>query len=160
MRRFRVAHDLKASLWTLPLLCILAGFAVSIITTSVDDGDLIPRSVSDDPQAALQILYLIAFAMLTLTGLVLSLLVVACSWRWGRSPPGSSGRSCRTAPARCRSRSSPGRSLHSGRHHDEGSATAVGLTDADRATATTPDRAGIGSAVELAGPEEAEQRLR
>lgn len=87
MRRFRLAHHLKTSLWVIPLLCILAGIAVSLLTTSVDDGDLIPQSVSGDPQAALQILYLIAFAMLTLTGLVLSLLVVAVQLAMGTFSP-------------------------------------------------------------------------
>ncbi len=87
MRRFRLGHYLKTSLWVVPLLFILAGIALSLVTTSVDDGTLVPRSISGDPTAALQILYLIAFAMLTLTGLVLSLLVVAVQLAMGTFSP-------------------------------------------------------------------------
>jgi uncharacterized membrane protein len=87
VRRFRVGHFLKTSLWFVPLLCVLAGIALSEITTSVDDGTLVPWSISGDPTAALQILYLISFAMLTLTGLVLSLLVVAVQLAMGTFSP-------------------------------------------------------------------------
>ncbi len=87
MRRFRWGHYLKTSLWVVPLLCMLGGIVTSLISTSVDDGDLIPQSVTGDPHAALQILYLIAFAMLTLTGLVLSLLVVAVQLAMGTFSP-------------------------------------------------------------------------
>jgi uncharacterized membrane protein len=87
VRRFRVGHYLKTSLWVVPLLFILAGVALSAVTTSVDDGTLVPESLSGDTTAALQILYLIAFAMLTLTGLVLSLLVVAVQLAMGTFSP-------------------------------------------------------------------------
>jgi uncharacterized membrane protein len=87
VRRFRVGHYLKTSLWVVPLLFIVAGIALSLVTTSVDDGTLVPQSVSGDTTAALQILYLIAFAMLTLTGLVLSLLVVAVQLAMGTFSP-------------------------------------------------------------------------
>ena len=65
MRRFRLGHYVKTSLWFVPLLCVLAGVALSLTTTAIDDGTLIPWNVSGDPAAALQILYLIAFSMLT-----------------------------------------------------------------------------------------------
>lgn len=87
MKRFRLAHYLKTSLWFIPLLCILAGIVISLVATSIDDGELIPQSISGDPDAALLILYLIAFAMLTLTGLVLSLLVVAVQLAMGTFSP-------------------------------------------------------------------------
>lgn len=87
MKRFRLGHYVKTSLWVVPLLFVLAGVALSLITTSIDDGSLIPQSVSGDPTAALQILYLISFAMLTLTGLVLSLLVVAVQLAMGTFSP-------------------------------------------------------------------------
>ncbi|MBA2574281.1 MAG: DUF2254 domain-containing protein [Nocardioidaceae bacterium] len=87
MKRFRLGHYVKTSLWVVPLLFVLAGAALSLITTSIDDGSLIPQSVSGDPTAALQILYLISFAMLTLTGLVLSLLVVAVQLAMGTFSP-------------------------------------------------------------------------
>jgi len=87
VRRFRLGHYVKTSLWVVPLLFVVAGIALSVITTSIDDGSLIPQSISGDPTAALQILYLIAFAMLTLTGLVLSLLVVAVQLAMGTFSP-------------------------------------------------------------------------
>lgn len=87
MRRFRLAHHLKTSLWSLPLLFVISGTALSIITTSVDDGSLLPQYLTGDPAAALQILYLIAFSMLTLTGLVLSLIVVVVQLAMGVFSP-------------------------------------------------------------------------
>lgn len=88
MRRFRLGHHLKTSLWVVPLLFVLAGIALSVVTTSLDPkGSLVPQSVSGDPVAAMQVLYLIAFAMLTLTGLVLSLLVVAVQLAMGTFSP-------------------------------------------------------------------------
>lgn len=87
MRRFRLGHYLKTSLWLVPLLCVLAGIVLSLVTTAVDDGTLIPQSVTGDTTVALQILYLISFAMVTLTGLVLSLLVVAVQLAMGTFSP-------------------------------------------------------------------------
>jgi uncharacterized membrane protein len=87
VRRFRVGHHLKTSLWVVPLLFVIGGIGLSLITTSIDDGGLISQSVTGDPHAALQILYLISFAMLTLTGLVLSLLVVAVQLAMGTFSP-------------------------------------------------------------------------
>ena len=51
MIRFRIGHYLKTSLWFVPLLFVLAGIALSFVTTSVDDGTLIPQSVTGDPNA-------------------------------------------------------------------------------------------------------------
>lgn len=88
MRRFRLLHYLKTTIWLVPLICVAGGVVLSLVTTAVDpDGELVPRSVTGDSRAALQILYLIAFAMLTLTGLVLSLLVLAVQLAMGTFSP-------------------------------------------------------------------------
>jgi uncharacterized membrane protein len=87
VRRFRLAHYLKTSLWVIPLLCVMGGALLSVVCTGIDDGHLVPQSVSGHPAAAMQILYLIAFSMLTLTGLVLSLLVVAVQLAMGTFSP-------------------------------------------------------------------------
>jgi len=88
VRRFRWAHHLKTSLWTLPLVLVAVGIGLSVLTTALDPvGDLVPQRVSGDPTAAMQTLYLIAFSMLTLTGLVLSLLVVAVQLAMGTFSP-------------------------------------------------------------------------
>lgn len=88
MRRFKLGHWLKTSLWFVPLLFVVGGIALSLISTSLDpEGTLVPQSITGDPAAASQILYLISFAMLTLTGLVLSLLVVAVQLAMGTFSP-------------------------------------------------------------------------
>ncbi len=86
MRRFRWAHHLKTSLWLVPLLFVLGAIVLALATTAAPD-DLVPESVTGDTTAALQILYLIAFAMLTLTGLVLSLVVVVVQLSMGVFSP-------------------------------------------------------------------------
>jgi uncharacterized membrane protein len=87
MKRFHIGHHLKTSLWVVPMLFVLAAVGLSVLTTSLDQGRLISQSITGDPHAALQILYLIAFATLTLTGLVLSLLVVAVQLAMGTFSP-------------------------------------------------------------------------
>jgi len=37
VKRFRIGHYLKTSLWLLPVLLVLAGVALSLITTSIDE---------------------------------------------------------------------------------------------------------------------------
>ncbi|WP_051477302.1 DUF2254 domain-containing protein [Arthrobacter sp. Br18] len=88
MQRFQLKHWLKTSLWVIPVLFILGGISLSLITTAVDpEGTVIPQQVSGDPTAAIQILHLISFAMLTLTGLVLSLLVLVVQLAMGSFSP-------------------------------------------------------------------------
>lgn len=87
MTRFRLAHFLKTSLWFVPLIFVILGVVSSLVTTAVDDGSMISQGVTGDPDAALQILYLIAFSMLTLTGLVLSLVVVVVQLAMGIFSP-------------------------------------------------------------------------
>jgi uncharacterized membrane protein len=88
VRRFWIGHRLKTSLWFLPMLCIVGGIVLSTITTTIDSvASPVPQSLSGDPTAAMQILYLIAFSMLTLTGLLLSLLVLAVQLAMGTFSP-------------------------------------------------------------------------
>jgi uncharacterized membrane protein len=101
MTRFRIGHYLKTSLYVVPLLFVLCGIALSLLATAVDDGSLVPESVSGDPHAALQILYLISFAMLTLTGLVLSLLVVAVQLAMGTFSPRIVRQILQDRPSQC-----------------------------------------------------------
>ncbi|MHA7294380.1 DUF2254 domain-containing protein [Arthrobacter sp. HLT1-21] len=71
-----------------PVLLIIGGIALATITTSIDPvGALIPQSISGDTTAAMQILYLISFSMLTLTGLLLSLLVLVVQVAMGSFSP-------------------------------------------------------------------------
>ncbi len=88
VRRFRLLHHLRTSLWVLPVVMVAGGALLSLLTLSLDPvGELVPQDVSGDPNAALQVLYLISFAMLTLTGLVLSLVVVAVQLAMGTFSP-------------------------------------------------------------------------
>jgi uncharacterized membrane protein len=87
MTRFRFVHHLKSTMWFVPVLFVLGGVVASVLCTSLDDDHLVPQSVTGDPNAVLQILYLIAFSMLTLTGLVLSLVVVMVQLAMGVFSP-------------------------------------------------------------------------
>ncbi|HET7327963.1 MAG TPA: DUF2254 domain-containing protein [Nocardioidaceae bacterium] len=88
MQRFRLKHWLKTSLWVIPVAFVLGGVALALAATSIDpEGTLVPQSITGDPTAAMQILYLISFAMLTLTGLVLSLLVLVVQLAMGSFSP-------------------------------------------------------------------------
>ncbi|MHA7276515.1 DUF2254 family protein [Arthrobacter sp. Hz1] len=77
MQWFRVKHWVKTSMWVIPVLFILGGIVLSSTFIAIDPtGELVPQGISGDATAAMQILYLISFAMLTLTGLVLSMVVL------------------------------------------------------------------------------------
>jgi uncharacterized membrane protein len=87
MKRFRVAHSLRTSLWLVPVWCVLAGVAISFVTMAVDDGGLIPQSVTGGPDAALMILGSVATSMVTLTGLVLTIVPVVVQLAMGQFSP-------------------------------------------------------------------------
>lgn len=79
-----------SSLWLIPLVCLLAGAALSFATTAIDSAsgfDLIPRSLTGSPQAATQILSTIATATVSLAGLVLSLTLVVIQLAMGQFSP-------------------------------------------------------------------------
>lgn len=70
---------LRSNLWFIPVVCVLAGVALSISTLAVDrltDFDLIPRWLTGGPDAALGILTTIATSMLALATLVLTITMV------------------------------------------------------------------------------------
>jgi uncharacterized membrane protein len=87
MKRFWLGHYLGTSLWFVPLLCVLGGIALSVLTTTIDDGSLFPQSLVGDPAAAGNMLNSISTAMLTLTGLVLTLVVVVVQLAMGQFSP-------------------------------------------------------------------------
>lgn len=75
MKCSRLGQYLKTAVWVVPLLFVLGGIALALVIIAIEPAHLIPQRITDDTTAALQILYLIAFSMLTLTGLVLSPMV-------------------------------------------------------------------------------------
>ena len=89
MTRFRVWNYLSSSLWFVPILCVLAGVALSFGTIALDRaaGSVVPRSLSGDPDAALAILSTVAASMVTLTGLVLTITMVVVQLAMGQFTP-------------------------------------------------------------------------
>lgn len=66
---------------------MLGGVALSFASQLLDDGDLIPQSVTGGPEAALAILGAIAASMVTLTGLVLTIVLVVVQLAMGQFSP-------------------------------------------------------------------------
>lgn len=66
---------------------MLGGVALSFASQLLDDGDLIPQSITGGPEAALAILGAIAASMVTLTGLVLTIVLVVVQLAMGQFSP-------------------------------------------------------------------------
>jgi uncharacterized membrane protein len=83
-------HRVRAKLWLLPLLVVLAAFLLSLVTVAIDRhyGDhLIPRSITGSASAASAILSTVASAMITMTTLVLTITMVAVQLAMGQFSP-------------------------------------------------------------------------
>ena len=94
MRRllFLLAHRLKTSLWLIPFACALVGILLSLITVGIDrslQSEVVPRSITGDPNAALIILSTVAASMVSLTALVLTITSVVVQLAMGQFSPRS-----------------------------------------------------------------------
>jgi uncharacterized membrane protein len=81
---------LRSSLWLVPALCVLAGVALSMITIAIDrwlGPNLIPRTLTGGPDAAIAILGTIATSMVTLAALVLTITMVVVQLAMGQFSP-------------------------------------------------------------------------
>jgi uncharacterized membrane protein len=90
--RFLLRHTVTTSLWFIPVLCVVAGIALAIITIAIDratGGDLIAVSLTGDPNAALAILSTAAASMVSLTALVLTITGVVVQLAMGQFSPRS-----------------------------------------------------------------------
>jgi uncharacterized membrane protein len=90
--RFLVAHRLKTSLWFVPVMCVLAGLVLSYVTIAIDraaGGELVSRTLTGDPNAALMILSTVAASMVSLTALVLTITMVVVQLAMGQFSPRS-----------------------------------------------------------------------
>ncbi len=90
MVSLRLRHRLRDSLWIVPLLCVLASIALSLVTVAVDRrfaDRLIPPSITGTPDAVSNILSTIATAMVTLTTLVLTVITAAVQLAMGQFSP-------------------------------------------------------------------------
>ena len=79
-----------SSLWFVPVVCVLAGVLVSIGTIAVDRAsgfELIPRSFTGGPDAAMGILTTIAVSMVSLATLVLTITMVVVQLAMGQFSP-------------------------------------------------------------------------
>ena len=90
MKRWRLVIHLRASLWFVPVLCVLAGAAISIGTITLDRAfsyDALPRSVVGGPDAATAVLSTVAASMVSLTALVLTITMVVVQLAMGQFSP-------------------------------------------------------------------------
>src|SRR5678815_2675455 len=90
MRRTKLFIHLKSSLWFIPVLCVLAGAALSFATIAVDryfDYQALPHSFVGGPDAAAYILSTVAASMVSLTALVLTITMVVVQLAMGQFSP-------------------------------------------------------------------------
>jgi uncharacterized membrane protein len=79
MRLTRLRSHLHSSLWFLPVLCVVAGAALSFGTIALDRAlnyEALPRSLVGGPEAAISILETVATSMVSLAALVLTITMV------------------------------------------------------------------------------------
>ncbi len=90
MTRRRIFAHLKSSLWFVPVLCVLAGAALSFGAIGVDrafDYRAIPPGLVGGPDAVTAILSTIAASMVSLTALVLTITMVVVQLAMGQFSP-------------------------------------------------------------------------
>ena len=80
----------RSRLWFVPVMCVLIGLVLSTTTIWIDrrfDYELVPRSLTGGPDAALQILSTIAASMVSLAALVLTITMVVVQLAMGQFSP-------------------------------------------------------------------------
>src|SRR3954447_18931610 len=90
MRRTKLFIHLKSSLWFVPVLCVLAGAAVSFGAIAIDryfDYEALPTRFVGGPDAAAYILSTVATSMVSLTALVLTITMVVVQLAMGQFSP-------------------------------------------------------------------------
>lgn len=90
MRFRRVVAYLKSSLWFVPVLCVVGGGLLSVVTIGIDRAfnyQAIPSDVIGDPDALIAILSTVAYSMVSLTALVLTMTMVVVQLAMGQFSP-------------------------------------------------------------------------
>jgi uncharacterized membrane protein len=90
MRTRRFLIHLHSSLWLVPVLCVLAGAALSFGTIALDrlyDYEAVPQDVVGGPDAAETILSTVAASMVSLAALVLTITMVVVQLAMGQFSP-------------------------------------------------------------------------
>jgi uncharacterized membrane protein len=80
----------RSGLWFVPVMCVIAGVVLSYVTLWIDElsgYDLIPRSFTGGPDAALTILGAVATSMVSLAALVLTITMVVVQLAMGQFSP-------------------------------------------------------------------------
>ena len=86
----RLRIHLQSSLWFVPVLCVLAGAAISFGTIALDRAlnyEAVPRSLVGGPDAATAVLSTVAASMVSLTALVLTITMVVVQLAMGQFSP-------------------------------------------------------------------------
>ena len=90
MGRLKVLVTIRASLWFVPVLCVLAGAALSFGTIALDrwrDYEAIPTNLVGGPDAATAVLSTVAASMVSLAALVLTITMVVVQLAMGQFSP-------------------------------------------------------------------------
>ncbi len=88
LRKFSVS--VGSSLWFVPVMCVLAGAAISFGTIALDrafDYEAIPQAIVGRPTSATAILTTIAVSMVSLAALVLTITMVVVQLAMGQFSP-------------------------------------------------------------------------
>ena len=90
MLQSRLLAHLRGSLWFVPVLCVLAGAGISLVTIALDrrfDYEALPKSVVGGPDAATAVLSTVGVSMVSLTALVLTITMVVVQLAMGQFSP-------------------------------------------------------------------------
>jgi uncharacterized membrane protein len=88
--RLRLPLALLTNVWLIPLLCVLGGVVLSVVTIAIDRRhayDLVPRRLTGGPTSVQTILSTIATSTVTLGSLVLTVTMVAVQLAMGQFSP-------------------------------------------------------------------------
>jgi uncharacterized membrane protein len=90
MKLSRFSTAVLQSLWFIPVMCVLFGVLLSFGTIAVDaafDYKLVPESLVGGPEAAMEILSVVAASMISLAALVLTITMVVVQLAMGQFSP-------------------------------------------------------------------------
>lgn len=90
MTLYKLYTNVRTSLWLVPVLCVVLGASSAFATIAIDRANdylLVPPSVVGGPDAALGILTTVAAAMVSLTALVLTIVLVVVQLAMGQFSP-------------------------------------------------------------------------
>jgi len=90
VKTFRLLDSIRNGLWFVPVVCVVAGVALSLVTVALDrstDFKLIPQSLTGGPDIAIAILSTVAASMVSLAALVLTITMVVVQLAMGQFSP-------------------------------------------------------------------------